>query len=160
GPRQDSPSDLMTSGVKAQPIHPAAATGEGDEPLHLVPAVCCVCDDDDAEPCGVGEDFEYRTSHDSFLAMRCRTGGLVYLNPRPDVSELSRIYPPTYHAFDFSLERFGLIYRVRRWLEARRLLSWCKDLPADARILDVGCGDGFHLRLLQDFGKPGWRLEG
>ena len=35
------------------------------------------------------------------------------------MSELSRIYPPSYHAFDFSPERFGLIYKIRRRLEAR-----------------------------------------
>jgi SAM-dependent methyltransferase len=33
-------------------------------------------------------------------------------------------------------------------------------LPADARILDVGCGDGFHLKLLQKFGNKSWTLEG
>jgi ubiquinone/menaquinone biosynthesis C-methylase UbiE len=39
-------------------------------------------------------------------------------------------------------------------------LDWCKDLPDDASIIDVGCGDGFHLRLLQEYGKKSWRLEG
>ena len=141
-------------------MHATSSICETDTPLHLIPVRCCVCDDDDAQPIAVGEDFEYRTCADCFLAMRCRGCGLVYLSPRPDLDELSRIYPSSYHAFDFSPERFGVIYKVRRWLEARRVLSWCKDLPDDARILDVGCGDGFHLRLLRDFGKPSWRLEG
>ena len=26
--------------------------------------------------------------------------------------------------------------------------------------MDVGCGDGFHLRLLREFGRPGWSLLG
>lgn len=150
----------MTTAVQALPLHVISARGANDGPLRMIPTRCCVCADDDAEPIAVGEDFEYRTSRDSFLAMRCRGCGLFYLNPRPDVSELPRIYPPSYHAFDFSPERFGLIYKVRRRLEARRLLSWCRGLPDDARILDVGCGDGFHLKLLRDFGKPSWRLEG
>jgi SAM-dependent methyltransferase len=128
--------------------------------LTLIPARCCICDHEDADPIGVGEDFEYRTSADSFLAVRCRGCGLVYLNPRPSQEDLGTIYPPTYHAFEFSEERFGLVYQVRRRLEARRLLSWCKGLPEDARILDVGCGDGFHLSLLRDFGGKGWQLEG
>lgn len=121
---------------------------------------CCVCDTDAAVPVGVGEDFEYRTSPDTFVAMRCEACGLVYLNPRPRVSEFARIYPSNYHAFDFSPQRYGFVYKVRRRLEARRALKWCKGLDEEARILDVGCGDGFHLRLLNDFGLPGWRSEG
>jgi SAM-dependent methyltransferase len=139
-------------------IHDMGVVSES--PLRLVHVGCCICDDDDAEPCGVGEDFEYGSCPDSFVAMRCRGCGLIYLNPRPDVSELSRIYPPSYHAFNFSPNRFGLVYRVRRWLEGRRLVAWCRSLTANARILDVGCGDGFHLELLREYGRPTWQLEG
>jgi SAM-dependent methyltransferase len=128
--------------------------------LRLEPVLCCICGHEDAAPIGVGEDFEYRTSNDTYLAVCCRECGLVYLRLRPAASELPRIYPPTYHAFDFSPERFGLPFLVRRRLEARRLLRWCRGLGADARILDVGCGDGFHLALSRDYGMPGWRLEG
>jgi SAM-dependent methyltransferase len=73
---------------------------------------------------------------------------------------MGRIYPDHYHAFAFEQGNSGLIYKVRRRLEADRLLYWCAGLPQDARILDVGCGDGFHLRVLRDFGKPGWFLQG
>ena len=123
-------------------------------------AECCICRSDDAVPIGLGQDFEYRTSSDTFLAMQCNSCGLVYLNPRPDVSEFETIYPPTYHAFDFSEKDFGIVYKIRSRLEAQRVLSWCKDLPDDARILDIGCGDGFHLNLLREYGKKGWTLEG
>jgi SAM-dependent methyltransferase len=130
------------------------------DPLTLEAVRCCICDVDDAEPIGVGEDFEYRTSPDTFLAVRCRRCGLVYLNPRPAMSELDRIYPADYHAFEFSAERFGFVYQVRRKLEAKRLLSCCRGLGQEARIIDIGCGDGFHLSLLREFGQKSWRLEG
>ncbi len=130
------------------------------ESLELVHVSCCVCGSDDAKVVGIGEDFEYRTSSDVFAAMQCKTCGLVYLNPRPSVSEFDRIYPPTYHAFDFSEEEFGFVHKVRSRLEANRLLALCKDLGDDAKILDVGCGDGFHLRLLREFGNKNWTLEG
>jgi SAM-dependent methyltransferase len=133
---------------------------ERDEPLSLVPVECCICERDAAHPLAVGEDFEYQTSPDTFLAVRCDDCGLVYLSSRPSIDDLSRIYPPSYHAFEFSEEQFGLVYKIRRRLEAHRVLSWCRGLSDDARIIDVGCGDGFHLRLLRDFGKPGWQLEG
>jgi SAM-dependent methyltransferase len=130
------------------------------DPLTLESVKCCICEVDDAEPVGVGEDFEYRTSPDTFLAVRCRRCGLVYVNPRPAMSELDRIYPSDYHAFEFSAERYGFVYKVRRKLEAKRLLSCCKGLGKNARIIDVGCGDGFHLSLLRDFGQKSWQLEG
>lgn len=128
--------------------------------LQLVNVNCCVCGSDDATVAGIGEDFEYRTSPDVFAAMQCNSCGLVYLNPRPSVSEFERIYPPSYHAFDFSAEEFGFVHKVRSRLEANRLLALCKDLGDDAKILDVGCGDGFHLRLLRDFGNKNWTLNG
>ena len=128
--------------------------------LTLVPCQCCLCPNAESTPLGTGEDFEYRTSPDYFLAVQCSSCRLVYLSRRPDISELDRIYPSSYHAYDFTPEQFGFVFKVRRRLEARRLLSACKGLPAEARILDVGCGDGFHLGLLRDFGEPGWTLEG
>lgn len=128
--------------------------------LKMATAQCCLCERDNAEIIGIGEDFEYRTSPDKFTAMQCRSCGLVYLNPRPIFEEFERIYPPNYHAFEFSEGEFGFVFKVRRRLEARRLLGWCKNLPEDAKIIDIGCGDGFHLELLKDFGKKTWTLEG
>jgi SAM-dependent methyltransferase len=129
-------------------------------PLRLEPAQCCVCHHDDATPLAVGEDFEYHCSPDHYLAMRCRDCGLIYLKLRPAMSELDRVYPANYHAYNFSSEQYGIPHRVRRWLEARRLLHWCRGLPAGSRILDVGCGDGFHLDILREFGSSEWILEG
>ncbi len=131
------------------------------EQMKLVPVTtCCVCKTSDAEQIASGWDFEYRTGPDIFGARECNECGNVYLNPRPDVSEFERIYPPEYHSLDFSAESFSLVHRIRSRLEARRLLRYCTGVPADARILDIGCGDGFHLKLLRKFGKPGWSLEG
>lgn len=121
---------------------------------------CCLCDQGDSAIIGTGEDFEYRTSADTFTARQCRTCGLVYLNPRPALEELARIYPSSYHAFAFSETEFGLVFKVRRRLEAKRLLGWCRGLPDNARIIDIGCGDGFHLEILKDFGPKTWQLEG
>lgn len=142
----------MTCAVASQP---GAVAG-----LTLESAKCAICGQDNGEPHAVGEDFEYQTTPDTFLMMRCERCGLLYLNPRPTAESLPTIYPDHYHAFDFSQGDFGLVHWVRRRLEARRLLRWCRHLPNDARILDVGCGDGFHLALLRDFGKPGWQVQG
>lgn len=128
--------------------------------LRLEEVSCCMCGRSDARPIAVGEDFEYHTSRETFLALSCRGCGVIYLSPRPAADSLPSIYPANYHAFNFSAERFGLAYKARTWLERRRVLSCCRDLSESARILDVGCGDGFHVRLLRKFGRPGWRVEG
>lgn len=121
---------------------------------------CCLCEIEESEIVGVGEDFEYKTSPDEFKARRCLNCSLIYLSPRPSLEEFARIYPPNYHAFEFSEKEFGFVFKVRRRLEARRLLNWCINLPPKARILDIGCGDGFHMELLRDFGRETWTIEG
>jgi 2-polyprenyl-3-methyl-5-hydroxy-6-metoxy-1,4-benzoquinol methylase len=107
-----------------------------------------------------GYDFEYRTSADEFTVTECLVCGNIYLNPRPDVSEFERIYPNDYHSLEFSEKNFSLVHTVRSRLEARRLLRYCEGIPAAARILDVGCGDGFHLNLLREYGSPTWSISG
>jgi SAM-dependent methyltransferase len=141
-------------------MNAGAARAPGTRPLATEAARCCICGTRDAEPVAVGEDFEYRTSPDTFLAVRCVHCGVMYLDPRPTRRELPTIYPDDYHAFAFSEARFGLVHAVRSRLEARRLLRALDGVPRDARVLDVGCGDGFHLDLLRAHGPSGWRLEG
>ena len=128
--------------------------------LEFVRVKCCVCGSDNTKLIGRGRDFEYNTSSDNFSAVRCNSCNLVYLNPRPAITEFERIYPENYHAFDFSAKDYGIVHKVRSWLEAKRFLSCGEGLPADARIVDVGCGDGFHLNLLKKYGKKTWTLEG
>ncbi len=128
--------------------------------LRLVTVRCCVCDSAEAEQIATGYDFEYFSSGDTFTVSRCLVCGNVYLNPRPDVSEFERIYPSDYHSLDFSAENYSFVHKVRSRLEARRLLRYCRGIPSDARILDVGCGDGFHLSLLREYGSPEWSVSG
>lgn len=128
--------------------------------LDMVHIPCALCGEADGAAIGVGEDFEYRTSDQTFLAVRCPRCSLVYLDPRPAPDESGRIYPDEYHAFAFDEDQFGLVHRARSKLEARRLLRVGKGLRADATVLDVGCGDGFHLDLLRRHGPAGWRLVG
>lgn len=136
------------------------SVGTGTGPLELVDAVCCNCGETDASvPLAVGEDFEYRTSPDTFTMYRCQRCDVIFLDPRPAHTELGRIYGPNYHAYNFDEGSFGLSYKVRAWLETKRIMDWCADLPPNARILDIGAGDGFHLKLLRQAGKPTWKME-
>jgi len=131
-----------------------------DNIIKLVSVNCCVCDTSRANKIGSGYDFEYLSCANTFDVSQCQECGNVYLNPRPDVSEFETIYPSNYHSLDFSESNYGLIHKIRSRLEANRLLAYCEGVPDNARILDVGCGDGFHLKLLKKFGNKNWTLEG
>ena len=133
---------------------------ESECPIDTVSADCALCGPGPAEAVAHGRDFEYHTGPNTFTAKRCGKCRLVFLDPRPADSEMGRIYPDDYHAFQFDAEEFGFVHRVRRRVEGLRVMSWCRGLPPNAKILDVGCGDGFHLGLIRDFGRPGWKAEG
>lgn len=128
--------------------------------LNLEETVCCICETNRNPEIGRGMDYEYHSSPQTFSALQCSNCSLVYLSPRPAITEFKRIYPSNYHAFNFSEKDFGLVFKIRAWLESRRALSWCKNIPVNAHILDVGCGDGFHLKLLKKYGLQSWQLEG
>ena len=105
--------------------------------LKLVHIECCICKTDDARPVGVGEDFEYRTSADTFLAMQCRRCGLVYLNPRPDVSEFETIYPENYHSHIFVYGLFALTAAmfIAEWFMFKERTDFFFRLPKPVRIV-------------------------
>ena len=147
-------------GTEPLDTEPSGTELPGTKRLRTEPAACCICGTRDSEPVGCGPDFEYRTSPDSFLSVECIHCGVIYLDPRPAASELGRIYPDEYHAFRFTEAEFGIVYSVRRRLEARRLLRALRDLPTSAAVIDVGCGDGFHLDVLGQYGPPAWQLVG
>jgi len=79
----------------------------------------------------------------------------VYLDPRPDGSELDCIYPKNYYAFDTadSVASTGLlnVKSVSRIFEARRLKSLLsKEHPRLIEtVFDIGCGDGYHLDIFK-----------
>lgn len=119
--------------------------------IKKVPVFCNSCQADETEFIAHGVEHEYEnTTNDVFTVVRCRLCGLIYLNPRPDVSELDTIYPPNYYAYHLQEasakgERSGsLLFKARQHVYLSRLRKALSFLPPDSqhRILDVGCADG------------------
>lgn len=98
-----------------------------------------------------GVEHEYKnTTSDTFRVVKCSNCNLVYLNPRPDISELSTIYPSEYYAYHLAAKNVeqentnSLLYKARRHVYLSRLekaLSLCAQKD-NLKVLDIGCADG------------------
>lgn len=149
----------------------------------LESVTCVLCGTDDAVLVLTGQDWLHGLPG-TFRVVRCRHCELVYQNPRPTASAISRFYPPEYvpHRSDAAPSRVNSPRRrlIRSLLRHRygygdsdsrlaRLLL----LPIDrlyatlnlnllpyrrgGRLLDVGCGAGTYLRSMRDLG---WQARG
>lgn len=86
---------------------------------------------------------------DTFSLRQCDACGVVLTVPQPDASE--RFYPARYRRYN------RLVATVERWLYRRRVRGWSYRLGPPGTLLEVGCGDGWMLRALQE---RGWSVIG
>jgi 2-polyprenyl-3-methyl-5-hydroxy-6-metoxy-1,4-benzoquinol methylase len=121
--------------------------------IKKVETSCNNCGSTDSELVTTGVEHEYtNTTDDVFNVVRCRNCGLVYLNPRPDISELPTIYPPNYYAYSLEEgydenQRQNLYYKFR-YQQILKGLEGCLSFvtaPDPVRVLDIGCADGHIL---------------
>jgi len=152
----ESRSSTGSSDPEASPTAPPSSPPRA---LSLVEVPCVLCGARETDLEATGWDFEYGTVPDEFCFVRCRSCGHRYLNPRPAGSELGRIYPSNYYAFEEGGN--ALVARLRRSWEGGKVRLY-RELVGEGprRILDVGCGNGRFLKLLRDFGAPEWELVG
>lgn len=98
-------------------------------------------------------DRLYGTTDKTFSIVECAGCGLMRLEPRPTLEELRRYYPESYWFAPGSdvASRLELFYRrlvLRDHL--RFVIRALRDAGASGPVLDVGCGGGLFLRMLQD----------
>lgn len=109
---------------------------------------------------GTTREHEYQNTVDiDFPVYQCPTCDLVYLYPRPDVSELGTIYPPDYYAYHLTALASatreqpaliqGLFHKVNTRRYRQRLGRWMGKRDQPIRILDIGCGVGNDLDILR-----------
>lgn len=106
-----------------------------------------------------GVEHEYtNTTVDEFVVVRCTQCGFVYMDPRPDLSELKTIYPPNYYSFNQERLRQqanpnSLLSKARYAgfkNKVRKSISLCKPHEGPFTVLDIGCGDGHLLNLYKN----------
>lgn len=92
------------------------------------------------------------TNDNVWTICKCPSCKAIFLAPEPSPEQLRQAYDASYYGegeskFSFSVEAFIDCFRKKR---AKSLAS---KLPANARVLDVGCGNGRFLLHLSKFGK-------
>jgi SAM-dependent methyltransferase len=108
----------------------------------------------------VGFDYELLTCANPWRFVRCPQCSHVWLHPRPAISALATIYPPSYYAYNYAKIN-PIARRAKEFLDRRKLsqiLRWCPQTPKT--YLDVGCGDGRFLRTMERLGLARTNLYG
>ena len=121
--------------------------------LKKVYTCCNNCESTNSTLVTTGTDYECGVTDDLFSIVRCSNCGLLYMNPRPDLSELPVIYPKHYAPYNVEdnyddQQRRSLYYKMRykgvlSFIE-QSMLNLFPD-KRDIVMLDIGCADGHTL---------------
>jgi SAM-dependent methyltransferase len=115
-------------------------------------------------------------TQEKFKIVRCRSCGLIYLNPRPVKETIGSYYPAgSYYSYqDFTIKKLNYRERLKQFvLEGyydsknifKKILSYLlvrnflivPPKEKKGRLLDIGCGSGEFLSQMKNFG---WEVYG
>ncbi len=119
---------------------------------------CLICSSGESEVAVADlTDLEYGVPG-TYAFRRCLACNQIFLSPRPIEEDLVRCYPAEYHGYQtLAISR---LYDFLSHLQMRRRYARYKALlPEKARILDVGCGDGYIMQAMEKL-SPSWELYG
>jgi len=108
---------------------------------------CAVCGGDNSTPFVEAQNTHgsHFLSGERFTLVKCKSCGLVYVNPRPSHAEIKK-----YYASDYYVSDAGIKVSVERVLTSYFLKNKKKlvrSFKKAGKILDVGCGDGRFISL-------------
>ena len=114
---------------------------------------CIFCKSNDSKRLYPVTDF----FNDQYTLNQCNNCQVIFLSPHPTEAQLNRAYDDTYYGE--GTEKFNpIVERVLDIFRSRRSSFLRKQLNTDARVLDIGCGNG---RFLQYLGiKGNFELHG
>lgn len=143
-------ADLRRATADTLARRPRAATGEPVEPGRG----CVLC----GHRAGHALFREAVPESRGFHVVRCDRCGLVATHPAPAIEQIPAFYGADYYGtenakFGPLTELFVLVFRLAR-LRALRLLG-----VERGAVLDVGCGRGLFVRVMQRAGYEAWATE-
>lgn len=124
---------------------------------------CPICKADKTKVFWTGKSNLYK-SGDSFTLVQCATCKLVYMNPRPENSDVDHIYSESYIPFkpdrkDFSYNAFYKLLSRIKHISYKKISSNQPVTDEYKKVLDIGCGDGSWLEM-QRKAHPKWDFWG
>jgi SAM-dependent methyltransferase len=141
-------------------LPPGYAADRPAIPVSAVP-LCPVCGEGHANTIAEGYDYELETCADEWRMHRCAVCGAVRLDPRPDITALPVIYPPTYYSYAMSETLSPLVLRGKAFFDRLKFSGILRALGRKpSSFLDVGCGDGHYLAMMAADGVPKERIYG
>jgi SAM-dependent methyltransferase len=113
---------------------------------------CAACNSAETRVLFAATDRLYHTTRRPFHVVACSGCGLLRLDPPPAASELGAYYPDNYWFAPDDTAAGSLAEAYRRLVlrdHVRFVTRALRDTGGNGPVLDVGCGGGLFLRLLQ-----------
>jgi 2-polyprenyl-3-methyl-5-hydroxy-6-metoxy-1,4-benzoquinol methylase len=122
---------------------------------------CPVCGHPAFRPFAWGFDYELQTCGNCWRFVACEDCGHVWLNPRPALHALPTIYPPTYYAYNYKREINPVAVKGKEFLDRLKFRGIRRYLSRPtSSYLDIGCGDGRFLKLMEKQGVERQQIYG
>lgn len=114
---------------------------------------CCVCGSVEYALFLRGKDRLHKITGEEFDIVRCKSCGLVYLNPQPDQGELEKYYPKDYGPYNAGIEGVfkdsAVTALLRKYLLPNKKTAIGRNPDSvdksELKFLDFGCGGGEEL---------------
>ncbi len=119
---------------------------------------CLLCGSTERQVLYRGKDRLHHVPGE-FTLVECTRCGFIYLSPRPDRDEIRHFYPSDYLPFRPAIhEERSPLRRFDRLFGLYRRCRLIRQLKSRGSLLDVGCGTGDFLAVMQSY--PGWTVRG
>ena len=108
---------------------------------------CAVCGVDNSTPFVEAENTHgsHFLSGERFTLVKCKSCGLVYINPRPRQAEIKKYYASDYYVSGAGVKVF--LESLLSHYSLKRKKNFVKCFKRAGKILDIGCGNGRFISL-------------